>query len=207
MRFSRTTSARAASPAAEWPRHHAHEARSVRLAERVSERLRVPIDCRDVARLAARRHGVVHRAFELRPATLLDLLTEADALRRPERLDALLQACEADACSRPGRSGYAEADYIRGAFAAMKAVDAGAVAGTVRSRVQPGTTLQPDAIPKAIRAARIRAIAQWKRSTGSAATSRRRRRSATGSTSRYFVGCNRARRQRRDDARVRRYTR
>lgn len=33
-----------------WPRHLAHEARSVRLAERLSERLRVPVDCRDAAR-------------------------------------------------------------------------------------------------------------------------------------------------------------
>ena len=59
-------------------------------AERVSARLRVPVDCRDAALLAARWHGVVQRAAELRPATRLDLLQATDALRRPERLDTLL---------------------------------------------------------------------------------------------------------------------
>ena len=93
---------KADSPADALPRHHAHEQRSVRLAQRLSERLRVPIECRDAAVLAARWHGVVHSAAELRPATLLDLLSAADALRRPGRLDTLLDACAADACSRPG---------------------------------------------------------------------------------------------------------
>ena len=89
------------APAA-WPAHHGHEARSVRLASRMSARLRVPVDCRDAARLAARWHGTIHRAAELRPSTLLDLMTAVDALRRPDRLDTLLAACEADACRDPG---------------------------------------------------------------------------------------------------------
>ena len=53
---------KATSPPDEWPAHHGHEGASVRRAERLSERLRVPVDCRDVARLAARWHGIVHRA-------------------------------------------------------------------------------------------------------------------------------------------------
>jgi tRNA nucleotidyltransferase (CCA-adding enzyme) len=155
---------KATSAASEWPKHHAHEARGVRIAERLSERLRVPVDCRDVARLTARRHGVVHRALELRPATLLDLVIEADALRRPERLQALLEACEADACSRPGRDGYPAAGYVRRAFEVVKSVDAAAIARSTQARVRPDASLTPDAIPKAIRAARIRALAAWKRS-------------------------------------------
>ena len=63
----------------DWPRHIAHEAKSVRLAEGLSQRLRVPGESRELARLAARYHGVVQRALELRPATLLDLLLAADA--------------------------------------------------------------------------------------------------------------------------------
>ena len=57
-----------APPEATWPKHLAHESRSVELAARVSERLHVPTDCRDLARLVARFHGVVHRAAELRPS-------------------------------------------------------------------------------------------------------------------------------------------
>jgi tRNA nucleotidyltransferase (CCA-adding enzyme) len=129
---------KAATPPAEWPRHLRHEQRGIRLAERMSARLKVPQDCRDAARLAARFHGVVHRAAELRPATLLDLFNAADALRRPERLDTLLAACRADACSRPGASAdYPPERVLRAALDVVRAVDAGSVAR--RAMAKAGT--------------------------------------------------------------------
>src|SRR5581483_6604631 len=121
-----------------------------------------PTDCRDVARLTARWHGVVHRAAELRPATLLRLITEADAFRRPERLEQLLMACEADACSRPGRAGYPAAQVVRDAFAAARSVDAGAIARSVTARPAPQ---RDDAIPNAVRSARVRAIRERRSAT------------------------------------------
>ena len=106
-----------ATPRRAWPDHGGHEMKSVRLAERMSARLKVPLDCRDAGRLVARWHGVVHAAREQTPAVLLDLLTAADALRRPERLDMLLEACECDALSLPGRGGvYAQAQFVRDAL-------------------------------------------------------------------------------------------
>jgi len=148
---------KAQSRAAELPRHIAHEQRSVRIASALSERLRVPLDCRDAALLAARWHGVVHRAAELRPATLLDLLSAADALRRPERLDTLLAACAADACSRPGAAlDYPPAEILRGALAAVKAVGAGAIARAASAR--SAGIKGDDAIAKAVRAARLKAL-------------------------------------------------
>jgi tRNA nucleotidyltransferase (CCA-adding enzyme) len=152
------------SPPAHWPKHRAHEARSVRLAARLSARLRVPVECRDAARLAARWHGVVHRAQELRPATLLDLIGEADAFRRPERLEHLLMACEADACSRPGRTDYPAASIVRAALAAARAVDAGAVARKVLERREPGEPPRSDAVAAAVRAARLKALRVWRTS-------------------------------------------
>jgi tRNA nucleotidyltransferase (CCA-adding enzyme) len=122
----------------------------------------VPVDCRDAARLAARWHGVVHRAHELRPATLLDLINEADAFRRPERLDTLLLACAADACSRPGHDDYAAANLVRDAFAVAKSVDAGAVARAVLDRAEGGKPVRPDAVAGAVRTARLKALRAWK---------------------------------------------
>jgi tRNA nucleotidyltransferase (CCA-adding enzyme) len=141
----------------DWPRHIAHEQRSVRLAETMSERLRAPAECREIAVLTARYHGTVHRAMELRPATLLDLLLAADALRRPERLTWLLAACVADAQSRPGRSSepYAPAQWMNSALGAVKAVDAGAIA-----RDHAGAA---EELPARIREARIAALDAWKR--------------------------------------------
>ncbi len=46
----------------------------VRCAERMSERLKVPVECRDAARIAARWHRTAIRAPALRPAALLDLI-------------------------------------------------------------------------------------------------------------------------------------
>jgi tRNA nucleotidyltransferase (CCA-adding enzyme) len=121
---------KARTPADILPRHHGHETKSVALVEGVCERLKVPVDCRDVARLAARYHGDMHRVGELRPETKLTLLERCDALRRPERFELILLACEAD---YRGRLGWEERDYVQAAawratLAAVRGVDAGAIA-------------------------------------------------------------------------------
>jgi tRNA nucleotidyltransferase (CCA-adding enzyme) len=153
---------KAHSKAEHLPRHIAHEQRSVRIAHRLSERLRVPQDCKDAAELTARFHGIVHRAAELRPATILDFLMSVDALRRPERLDTVLSACAADACSRPGPPAeYPPPALFRSALKAIRSVDAGAIARTVSARPREGR--QEDAIAGAVRAARLVALREWKK--------------------------------------------
>lgn len=88
----------------ELPRHVGHEQRSQRLAAELSRRLGVPTRYRELAELVARHHGIVHRALELRPGTILRLLEAADAFRRPDRFALFLDACEADARGRKGRA-------------------------------------------------------------------------------------------------------
>jgi len=125
------------TPPAEWPRHIAHESRSGPLIEALCERLKVPVACRELALLTARFHTDVHRALELKPATVLKVLEGCDVFRRPGRFDELLRACE---CDMRGRAGFAErpypqADRLRAAAAAARAVDAGAIA---RGADEPG---------------------------------------------------------------------
>ncbi|MEZ5614562.1 MAG: multifunctional CCA addition/repair protein [Rhodocyclaceae bacterium] len=140
-----------ATPPAQWPQHHGHEAAGAALAEAVSERLRAPADCRDLAVLAAREHGIIHRAAALRPATLVTLLERADALRRPERFGQLLDACECDYRGRPGREArpWPAGDLLRRALAAVQAVDAGAIAAAADDRAR---------IPQRIHEARVAAV-------------------------------------------------
>ncbi len=165
---------KALTPTTAWSRHHGHERASVRLAERLSSRLRVPQDCADAARLAARWHGVVHRAAELRPATLLEFFGAADALRRPERFVAVLEAAAADACSRPGAAqDYAPAAILNAALAVVRRVDAGTIArNVVAKNATSGAGSKGrdagDAVAKAVRSARLAALRQWRRDSARA---------------------------------------
>jgi tRNA nucleotidyltransferase (CCA-adding enzyme) len=101
------------TPRAEWPSHRGHEERSVALIDALADRLRLPSEYRDLSVIVARYHGNVHRAFELRPKTILDILEKTDAFRRPERFSQALLACEAD--SR-GRLGLEDVEYPQRAY-------------------------------------------------------------------------------------------
>ncbi len=115
---------KARTPRERWPKHHGHEEAGVPLVEAVADRLRVPGSHRELAILAAREHTLVHRALELRPETVLKLLQECDAFRRPERFAELLEACEADARGRTGLEAqpYPQVAYLKAARAAAATV-------------------------------------------------------------------------------------
>ena len=93
---------KAESPKESLPRHRGHENRSVTILRRLCTRLPVPRRYRELAVAVARHHGVVHRAEELKPSTVYKLFEAVDALRRPERFEDFLLACEADARGRFG---------------------------------------------------------------------------------------------------------
>ena len=143
------------------PAHPGHEARSVKLVAELCERWRVPRDCFELATHVAAEHGNIGKIADLRPATVHDLLMRCDVLRRPERFAQMLDACEADKCSRVGAKGELPADAspvfrpridALAAQAAMQSVDAGAVAAAM---VAAG---KPERIADAVREARIDAI-------------------------------------------------
>jgi tRNA nucleotidyltransferase (CCA-adding enzyme) len=113
------------TPTEEWPSHRGHEERSVALIEALCARLCVPGEYRELSIIVARYHGNVHRAFELRPKTILDMLEKTDAFRRPERFAQMLSACEADSRGRLGLEAapYPQREYLltaRHAAAAIK---------------------------------------------------------------------------------------
>ena len=99
------------------PRHPGHEKRSVKVVKKLASRLPVPNNCRDLGLLTAEYHSHCHRALELKASTVLKVLNQTDAFRRPERFERFLLACEADSCGRTGLEDrpYPQADYFRGA--------------------------------------------------------------------------------------------
>ena len=114
------------TPKAEWPRHIAHEVRGLKLVKAVCERLAVPNQHRSLALLACEYHTHCHRALELRAKTLMKLFTATDALRRPERFEEFLLACEADSRGRLGleQREYPQTDYLRDALSVIQTVSA-----------------------------------------------------------------------------------
>jgi len=118
------------TPPDQWPRHIAHEQRGVPLIDALCDRLRVPAECQALAQLVSRHHTAVHRAHELRPATLLELIEDCDAMRRPQRFESMLEACEYDARGRLGLETrpYPQRQWCLAALAAARSVDAGAIA-------------------------------------------------------------------------------
>jgi tRNA nucleotidyltransferase (CCA-adding enzyme) len=134
------------------PRHIGHERAGVEPLRALSARLKVPTEHAALAELVCREHLNAHRALELKPATVLRLLAKLDALRRPQRLEAFLAACEAD---RRGRLGSAEADYPQADF--LRAARQAAAAVSAARFVADG--LSGPAIGEAMDKARVAAIA------------------------------------------------
>jgi tRNA nucleotidyltransferase (CCA-adding enzyme) len=136
------------------PRHIGHETRSVDLLRPMCERLRVPNECRDLALLVAREHGNIHRVMEMGAQALVRLFERCDALRKPARFAEALQACEADSRGRLGFEAreYPQADRLRVALVAARAVDAGAVAQAFAN--------DPAKIKDAVHRARAKAVAE-----------------------------------------------
>ena len=122
---------KASTPPDVLPSHHGHEGAGVALVEQLCARLRVPNQLRELAVITARYHTHVHRALELRPATILKTLEGCDALRRPERFADFLLACEADA---RGRLGFEARDYPQRVFFAQARERVAAVALTAEER-------------------------------------------------------------------------
>lgn len=143
------------TPADVLPRHIGHEERSVELTRQLCERIKVPKAIRDIGLITARFHTHIHRAPELRPKTVLKVLEETDAFRKPERFDDFLKACEADSKGRLGfeQRPYPQADAFRQWFDAARNTD-------LKPAIQQ--KLKGDEMKEAIRKLRIASISSVK---------------------------------------------
>ncbi|OEF25471.1 multifunctional CCA addition/repair protein [Vibrio rumoiensis] len=97
------------TPESEWPSHKMHCHTGIKLIKQLCERIKVPNDCRDLALLVCQHHSNVHRTQELKPSTVLKLLNQMDAWRKPDRFEQILQCCQAD---HQGRKGLEHLAYL-----------------------------------------------------------------------------------------------
>jgi tRNA nucleotidyltransferase (CCA-adding enzyme) len=116
------------------------------------DRLRVPGDCRDLARLTNAHQQSINGSQPSSAAAIAKLFERCDAYRKPGRFVDLLKSCACVFHAEPGQaeSAYPQAVYLQYALAAARSVDAGAIA-----RANP----EPAGLPDRIRAARVKVIA------------------------------------------------
>ncbi|QPB42704.1 multifunctional CCA addition/repair protein [Rodentibacter haemolyticus] len=90
------------------PHHYGHEKAGIKPTRAFCKRFKVPTDYQELAELSCEYHTHIHKAFELRPETIIKLFNRFDVWRKPQRFQAFLSVCLADT---RGRSGFEEREY------------------------------------------------------------------------------------------------
>jgi len=145
---------KALTPVDELPRHIMHEERGVKPVTEVCERLKVPTQMKQLAITVCKEHLKCHQALTLKPGTLWRLLQRLDVLRRPERVEAFVQACE---CDSRGRLGLEDREYPQSAYI-LKVMD---VVRNIKAQDLPADIKGPD-IGEMLIERRIHAIGELK---------------------------------------------
>ncbi|MCE0847766.1 multifunctional CCA addition/repair protein [Buttiauxella sp. A2-C1_F] len=142
-----------------WPRHHGHGPAGVKLVERLCQRMRVPNEIRDLAKLVAEYHDLIHTISILQPKTIIKLFDAIDAWRKPQRVEQVALTSEADA---RGRTGFEASDYPQGRL--LRAAWNAAQSVTNKEVIDDG--FSGPAIRDELTRRRIAAVEAWKKEAG-----------------------------------------
>ncbi|WP_279049007.1 multifunctional CCA addition/repair protein [Cedecea davisae] len=143
------------TPKEKWPSHHGHGPAGVKLVEQLCARLRVPNEIRDLAKLVAEFHDLIHTFPILQPKTVVKLFDAIDAWRKPQRVEQIALTSEADA---RGRTGFEASDYPQGRM--LRAAWAAAKSVSNKEVIEAG--FSGPAIREELTKRRIKAVAAWK---------------------------------------------
>lgn len=120
MRFAALTHdlGKALTPKAKWPSHHGHEKTGLTPIAQLCDRIKAPNEYRELAMLVSEYHTHCHKAFELKPSTVIKLFDSLDVWRKAERFELFLLACTADLRGRTGfeNNEYPQANYLFACF-------------------------------------------------------------------------------------------
>lgn len=138
-----------------WPRHHGHGLAGVKLVANLCERLRVPNELRDLAKLVAEFHDLIHTFPILKPQTIVKLFDSIDAWRKPQRVEQIALTSEADV---RGRTHFEASDYPQGRLLR----EAWEVAKAVSTKEVVAAGFKGAEIREELTQRRIDAVAKWK---------------------------------------------
>ncbi|PAV11353.1 multifunctional CCA tRNA nucleotidyl transferase/2'3'-cyclic phosphodiesterase/2'nucleotidase/phosphatase [Arsenophonus sp. ENCA] len=115
---------KALTPSEQYPAHDDYVSKGISLIEAMCNRLRIPNRMKELAKLVARFHQQIHQINQSTPETVINLFNQLDSWRKPERINKLVIACEADARSRIGREHitYPQAKFVIEAFKTVQQV-------------------------------------------------------------------------------------
>jgi len=131
---------------------------SVKLSKVICERLRVPVECRELADVVAMEHGNIHRSAGFGAAALVRLLERCDAFRKPQRFADVLLAC---ACDARGRLGLKDAAYPQRQRLLEVLKTAQSVVTSVIAEAALAEGLDGQKIGERVHAARVAAVADY----------------------------------------------
>ena len=134
-----------------WPRHHGHGPAGVKLVEGLCQRL--PNDIRDLAKLVAEFHDLIHTFPILKPATIVRLFDNIDA--GAQRVEQIALTSEADV---RGRTGFEASDYPQGRLLR----EAWDIAKAVPTKEVVEAGFKGPEIREELTKRRIDAVAAWK---------------------------------------------
>jgi tRNA nucleotidyltransferase (CCA-adding enzyme) len=147
---------KAITPSDELPSHRMHEHRGVSLVEEICVRFRLPKNTAQLATLVCKNHLLMHTLAELKPVTVVKLLNQLDAFRKPEQMHAFALCCQADMQGRGGdfaSKPYPQLDLLHQYLSAAKSVNSAEIAKQAE---------EPSKIKKALFKARSDAVAEVK---------------------------------------------
>ena len=138
-----------------WPSHRGHEKAGLPLVEKIATQLKVPNYCRQLALKVCEHHLHCHKAFQLKPSTLLRIFNQLDVWRKPQEFDDFIITCKSDFLGRLGFENrpYPQEQYLKDAMLAASSINA-------KVFVEQG--LQGIAIKEAMAKARLHAIKKVK---------------------------------------------
>ena len=142
-----------------WPRHHGHGPAGVRLVENLCTRLKVPNELRDLAKLVAEYHDLIHTLPILKPQTIVKLFDAIDAWRKPQRVEQIALTSEADV---RGRTTFEATDYYQGRLLR----EAWKAAQQVTNKEVIDAGFSGPAIREELTRRRIAAVEAWKKASG-----------------------------------------
>ena len=137
------------------PHHYRHEQAGIKPTRNLCKRFKVPTYYQELAELTCEYHTHIHKAFELRPDTIMKMFNRFDVWRKPQRFQEFLLVCLANTRGRTGFENkyYPQLDYINQLLKAAEAVN-------VQQVIADG--FEKEGIRDELNRRRIKAIAEMK---------------------------------------------